>query len=190
MRKLFFLLIISMPALYSHAQKINFYKEEITFQLDRQSFQVSGDYYFRNETKSDISQFIFYPVYKDSLNPAFDTIWIFDYANNRALSFLNKSDTGVFFHVKIRAGDSAQIKIYYRQQYKGNYVKYILTSTKTWEKPLESASYFVMADNDMGITAFAYPPKETIPFDKKTLYQWHLTNFMPDRDFEIQFKQR
>lgn len=180
------LTFLFFPAI-SFAQNISFYKEEITFQLDRKYFQVSGDYFFRNGTNGDIDEYIFYPVYKDSLNSAFDSLWIFDYTDNKALSYINKADSGIFFHLYIPAGDSAKIKIYYRQIHYGNYVKYILTTTRTWKKPLKTARYLVMVDKDINITSFSWPPRETIPFEVKTLYQWSLVDFMPDKDFEIRF---
>jgi len=188
MLKYFFIQLFLILFIQSFSQKISFYREDITFQLKEQYLLVSGDYYFKNSTVNKINQQIYFPIYSDSLINTFDSLKIFNYNKNQKVKSIGITESGVIFNIKIFPDDSVKLNISYKQMHSGSYAKYILTSTKSWGKPLKIANYFLIVNDGIEVQKFSYQPQKTINFNNKTMYEWHMVNFMPDDDFEVKFR--
>ncbi len=160
--------------------------EDITFILNKNNFYVSGDYYFRNNSNQEIKQQIYYPIYTDSVINSFDSASVFCYNTNQKTEFRRVND-GIIFHINIPPKDSAQYKISYKQSLAGSYARYILTTTKSWGKPLQTANYYLISDKKIHVDFFSYNPIKTSDFGEKIIYQWSFAGFMPTKDFEIKF---
>ena len=81
-----------------------------------------------------------------------------------------------------------KINVFYRQKHLGDYVKYILTSTQSWGRPLEIAKYHLIFGKDIKIKSISYPPSDKLNFKDKNIYNWEMQNFMPEKEFEIWFE--
>jgi len=123
-------------------QNISFFKEDLNFKLNQDSFVVDGLYYFRNTTNKEVQQMMFYP-FPD----------IEKYGEINSIEITKKGDTvsqiatvskkGSLFKLFIEPNGEAVYHIRYNQQLKSNQAKYIITSTQHWGEGFEQANYLI-----------------------------------------------
>lgn len=79
------------------------------------------------------------------------------------------------------------VKILYRQRHNGAEARYILLTTKLWDKPLETANYNLVVKKNIKVNQFSINPDSSVAFGETQVYYWKRENFMPTKDFEISF---
>jgi hypothetical protein len=182
MKKNWLMLILCVTGIQLFAQHpVSFPAEYIDFTIDRQYFSVNGIYIFRNNTGQTIHHDILYPFATDISNV--DSISIIDLNRMNILPFL-KRNQDIIFNLMVAPFDSTEINIFFRQK---TAVKntYILMSTKTWEKPLEKATYTLTTSKNLIINSFSIKPDFSRTDSKYKTYFWKRINFNPQTDFEI-----
>ena len=190
MRKIFLLLSFLLLTQTLIAQSFDFYKEEISFGIDPVFFSVSGDYYFRNNTGRMLSPEITYPVRKSAPGKPFDTVMAYD-VSGQALSLkMTITDTIALFKINLPPYAHKMIRVIYRQRHNGTEARYILLTTKKWNKSLEEARYSLVIRKNIIVDHFSIAPDRSVEFGDTTVYYWKRKNFMPDRDFEVKFRVR
>lgn len=164
---------------------LSFDEEYLTFTLSRNSFQVNGIYVFSAKEITEHS--ILYPFPVDAVfGNAYD-IKVKNVSMGTSVPYIMEKDSaGIRFHTIISG--SSQFQIGYKQLLKSNRVRYILTTTKSWNKPLKFADYKLVVDSGIVITSFSMEPQKRIVQGGKTVYFWQKKDFMPNTDFEVQFK--
>lgn len=183
----FILIIFTGNSLFS--QKLSFYKEDLKFQLDTNSFTVDGLYYFSNSDSVKISQFIFYPFPVDETFGTIDTALVYDSTLKKKIEFSRiKDNKGISFPLSIEGYGFRKIRIYYRQELKENKAEYILKTTQNWGKPLETADYTLTIPDKIKIDSISYPADKIIQINASLIYYWSKKNFLPQKDFLIYFK--
>ncbi len=185
--KLCFLLLVVDASLSAYAQKPEFFREEISFGIDSVFFTVNGDYYFRNNSNEYHSYVIVYPVRSNNTPRPIDTIMVFDRNDMAHPVRVHMKDTLVTFTLNMAPRSVKTIKIVYRQQHTGNEARYILLTTKFWQKPLESASYNLVVNKNVKIDKFSIVPDSAVDFGDTLIYYWKKEKFMPENDFEVRF---
>ena len=183
-----FLFFLLLGCLGVHSQRLDFFREDLTFQIDSTYFTVSGQYYFRNNTSSQQRNLISYPLPRLTDGSLFDTIMVFSEENPATPLELHFQDTLVSFSIGVEPGSEKQITIFYSQRHNGNYAKYILTTTKYWGKPLQLAEFKLVVPEYINIKSCFEPPDKISVFDDTSIYRWTRRNFMPAKDFEIRFE--
>ena len=184
MKKLiaFLIILIFGTIFYSKAQNnVLFFEEYIDFSLDSNYFCVNGIYSFQNKNNQDITQPILFPFADESTE--IDSIRIINLHSGRNIDF-NLKDHFICFTIYLPVNDTVDVNIFYRQKTSAKN-KYIISSTQSWGKPLEKATYTLTADKNIRIKSFSYLPDSIKEFADKTLYTWEKYNFMPKEDFEI-----
>jgi hypothetical protein len=171
-------------------QRIEFFKEELVFTLDSSFFSVNGDYFFRNPSNSDLNFRIFYPVSKTSGYSAIDTILIYDVTKPDHPLRVEIKDSVASFSLSFLPFSEKCVKIYYKQHHNGSRARYILLTTQKWQKPLELAKYSLITSKNISISHFSISPDRSEDFGETRLYFWNRQQFMPDRDFVIDFTNK
>lgn len=183
------LMLMIIMAFQGFSQNISFFAEDLKFDLNDDRFEVDGLYHFRNNTAEEIRQMLFYPfpdteVYGSishvSIHPADDT--------TNMLS--RQNEDGCLFKLKIPPNEEVVYRIGYRQQLKANKAKYIITSTQAWEAPFETAKFQLAFPKDLQTLTSSIPPDSIASGSENVTYFWNRKNFMPDRDFEFEFKTK
>ncbi|MFA6598633.1 MAG: hypothetical protein WCS69_12990 [Ignavibacteriaceae bacterium] len=164
------------------SQNLNFFREDINFILDREYFNVEGYYWFANNSDKTVDYKIYFPVGDKNDTVLFDSINVFAMPQNVPQIILSKTSLGFSFEVNINAGDTAICRIKYRQKMLDNTAKYILLSTKTWNKPLEHAVYKLIVKQDFVIKKFSYPPDKVYRINDEKIFYWERKNFTPQYD--------
>jgi hypothetical protein len=170
-----------------YAQNTSFCKEHLTFKIENGYFHVTGEYMLRSTNDSTGRISLFYPFPTDSVFAPVDSLFIFDTGRNNEIPVLKQSASGAFFIIPLDSVTTVLIS--YRQKLLSCEARYILTSTRHWEKPLEEAIYELITPADMKIRYFSYTPDNGQKFDKQVIYYWRKTDFMPERDMVFMFEE-
>ncbi len=165
-------------------ETFSFEKEDITFELKDKRFIIQGLYYFNSETEKMYS--ILYPFPTESIYSSPSKINVKYLDSGESIIYKKKRDSSsIVFKALIKKENP--IMISYQQQLKSNKAKYILKSTNYWNKPLERVNYKLITELDFVINNFSIPPDKEIILENKKIYLWQRENFMPTKDFEIEF---
>lgn len=179
--KLFILFVLLLAIKHGTSQNLQFYREDITFEIKDDYFYVDGIYDFCNNGKTEINTSLFYPFPTDSLYAEADSI-ISD-------TIVLKSPKGFFFNVKIKPYGVGKYRIQYRQKLLGDKAEYILLTTQKWGVPLERGIYRLIAPTNLKIISFSYPPDQSDEKNNKITYSWNKKDFMPDKNMEFHFSR-
>jgi len=169
------------------SQQIDFYREEITFELDSLFFTVNGDYYFRNTSDNLLSPKVTFPIASSGSQRLLDTIMVFAQENLANPVPVTLKDTLARFTINLPPESERMFKVIYRQRHNGSAAKYILTSTNFWKKPIEDARYSLVVPHYIDITGFSIPPDSDTNFGDRRIYYWKKAQFMPDKEFILSF---
>lgn len=175
---LFFLLVVTCS--HSYSQEIEFYKENITMEISEGYFNVTGTYYLRSDSNSTFP--LTYPFPKDPLYGEVDSIYLFNLKTGAPVEIKKKTGTGILFMAEPDTSGKAEILISYRQKIKGNKAEYIVTTTRTWQKPIEEATFQLITPAGMVIEKSSYPPADTLITSENQVYTWYFFNFMPEEN--------
>lgn len=182
MKKIIFIIVLTTLMTICYA-KLNFYKEQITFYLEENVFKVKALYFFSNSTKKDISRTLIYPFpVDDTLYGRIDSVTAINLDSSRG-ALIAYSPQKASIRIDIAAQTTACLKISYQQELLSNKAKYILTTTRFWQNPLNEAKYVLHTSSNLQIENFSYQPD----ISKKNYYVWKKVNFLPENDFEIEF---
>ncbi len=179
--KLSILLFLLLMTKQVSSQNLQFYREEINFEIKDNYLYVDGVYNFCNNGKTEINTSLFYPFPIDSLYAEPDSIF--------SDTIILKSKTGFFFSVKIKGYGVGKYRIRYRQKLLGNKAEYILLTTQKWGVPLERGIYRLVVPQNLKITSFSYPPDEFDEKNNKITYSWNKKDFMPDKNMVFLFSR-
>ena len=188
MRNFFLLAFIFMVSMNAQSQTIDFFREDLKFRLLENRFEVSGDYYFRNNSSKSLVLKLKYPFPKDTDFGKVDAIKCSDLSDSgNSIDFIKQEY--LMFVVSIPAHKEKVYRIAYHQQLLGNRAMYILTSTQQWGKSLEHITYELIVEN-LRVDSLSYIPDKTEVFTDSTRFFWQKKNFMPDRNFEVFFTKQ
>lgn len=189
MRKTLLLIAVFVFASCQEMQaqrNMSFYEEHIDFSLDSSSFCVNGIYSFVNVTDKEIHQQIMFPFGVKTAE--IDSIRIFNLNTSQSL-VLNRLESAVVFSLHLPARDSVDVNVFYRQK-RSTKNTYILSSTQSWGKPLETAVYALTVGSDIEIKSFSYEPDTVKLNNNQKVYLWKKNDFMPVADFEINLNNK
>ncbi|MGE5395819.1 MAG: hypothetical protein ACM3P1_13835 [Candidatus Saccharibacteria bacterium] len=175
------LIVLSLPIWLMAQNPVAFFEEHIDFALDSSSFCINGIYSFYNSSQEMVIQPILFPfaVTTESI----DSIKVVDLNRQQLLSYKMMTNA-IAFTINILPKDTLDIHIFYRQKASERNT-YILTTTESWSRPLDYASYSLNAPSKMNIEAFSYQPDSIKVTGKHRLYKWRKHNFLPKHDFDI-----
>ncbi|MCX6273075.1 MAG: hypothetical protein NTU44_18040 [Bacteroidetes bacterium] len=189
MKKTFLLLSLFLISGFGICQNLQFYREDLTFEIKDSSFYVGGTYHFCNNGESEIKQILFYPFPSDSLYGGVDSIRAMD-LNTESLNIItSKTDKGFFFKITLKPYGTGKYKISYRQKLLKNKAEYILITTQKWGNPFESSDYRLITPLSMKISSSSYPPDNTIQTTDHRIYSWSRKDFMPDKNMIFFFEK-
>ncbi|MBN2522927.1 MAG: hypothetical protein JXB24_06610 [Bacteroidales bacterium] len=161
-------------------QDVSFFKEDITFKIEGEYFYVNGIYYLSCSQNSDSSIALFYPFPTDSIHSKPDSLYIFNLNTGEEITDYLQHDHGLLFHIGLDSVTA--ILVSYRQQFKFREMRYILTTTQYWGKPLEEATFKLILNSNIRIRSFSYQPDSCGIFGETIVYYWEKKNFMPLED--------
>jgi hypothetical protein len=189
-KKAFFLLLFIFSSSYLFSQNLEFYKEDLFFEVKNHTFYVKGIYYFSNISDKPLSTAIFYPFPIDKMEyGAVDSVTIIDINANKLVK-CNIDNKGAYFYIFLDPFMSTKYQISYQQKILKNKCEYILLTTRNWGKPFEQANYQLTLP-DSKIESFSIQPDSSYISKNKAVYFWDKHNYMPDSNmvFYLNYKK-
>ena len=180
-------ILILFLSLNLFAQSIDFYKEDITFKLNKTKFYISGLYHFKNTSDKLQKSLIYFPVIPTCITNKADSINIINLSNLQHVPY-NRKTSGFTFLLESKANDSTIYQIEYEQDICGDSALYILESTQKWVKPLRSGIYKLIVPDSLEIEFLSYEPDSIYSFTNYKIYYLYKINFFPDRNLVFKIK--
>ena len=166
-----------------------FVREEISICVHGDYCTLDGTYEFRN-TQNDVALWpIFYPLLNNATIPLADSILIRDAGTEEPLPF-ESGVNGVSFALTMPPRASRAIRISYRQLTPKRKMEYILTSTKQWGKPLESATFRIVVPDSLRLVYISIPTNSHTKRGHETEYLIRKKAFMPRSNLIIKWERR
>ena len=188
MRRVVIIILIVFYAKPIISQELEFYREDLKFLIQDESFIVSGDYYFCNIDSLRVDQLIYYPFPFDSAYYGeIDSIKV-ETARDKPLS-IRRTEKGILFSVSVMPYSTAVYNLCYKQKIKKNRVEYIFTTTQMWRRPLEVANFQIMIPDKYRMDSVNYEPDSVSFKGAGKKYFWHKTGFMPEENFLFYFRR-
>lgn len=172
------------------AQDLQFYQEDLDFKVEENYFYVDGLYYFRNPSSKKINRRLFYPFPQDKAYGKVDSIFVINVQDSLVEINLQNNLNGSSFTIHIDPDTTTIYHIGYRQELKETKAEYILTTTQSWGIPFEQINYTLEFPKEFSLDSISYMPDSLREESEKYFFFWHKENFMPDRNFKINYRKQ
>jgi hypothetical protein len=170
---------------------VDFFAEEIALTVSDSLSQISGTYYFRNNTSNDKPFTVMFPFYVDTLSAFPDKIraYIVNNADTNEINIRPIKERGaIVLSIPLVPNGVTSWHLDYSQRIKSHRAVYIITSTAAWKIPLEKATYRFVVPVRFDSVLVWPEADSTRRVGNNIEYISHKTNFMPQRDMEISWK--
>jgi hypothetical protein len=147
--------------------------------------ETDAVYHFCNVGEKDIKTSLFYP-FPGQTREMIDTLDIRDLKTDQVIPYRD-GKAGVFFVISVPAYGQAAYRVYFRQRLEEKHFTYILTSTESWGRSLEFANYELQIPGNLSLDSLSYPPDSSYYRNNIQYFIWKKKDFLPDRDFDVQF---
>jgi hypothetical protein len=161
-------------------EPVHFAREEVRLDVRPGTLEVSATYHFTCKSKQPVGAVMSYPFPLDSLNPYPDSVVIAGYSFER-------SDSAVRFTMHFRPGREDSFRAWYRQPLKGRSARYIVTSTRKWNRPIDVARFQVTVPASLGDVRLSYEADSVTRSGSATSYFFTRKGFFPDRDVIVEW---
>ncbi len=172
------------------ASDLDFVKENIYVSLRLpDTMCVTGEYFFAAKDGSALSTSVVYPFPVDSSIAFPHAIRVTDKTGPVAFQS-HPEQAMILIPVAIEKGDTGTTTIVYRQRLNGSTGRYILTTTKSWQKPLGKSNYSVTVPSNAVLTFLSYESDTVYQKNSSLVYSFTKSDFMPVKDLVFSFKKR
>ena len=184
------IIILNGFSMCAVAQLPDFFREYISLELSTDCLEVNGVYQFRNNENKTIEMNLFYPFPQDAAYGNTNNIYAFETTADSTINRLSKINSkGGLVRLIMKPRSEKTLYIGYVQKLLGNKAEYILTTTKKWNKALESSEIELIVPLEFVVEDISYQASDTIISEGKTHYFVRKINFMPEKNFVVRFKK-
>lgn len=175
----------------SGAPPVRFISEVVRMVIGVDSLTVGGTYQLLCPAGAGRSAPLLYPYPSDDMMGGARTMSLACRAPEgpwRSLAFQEvQGELGAVWTIPLDMADTLEIRTVYRQALDTSYARYIVTTTRSWGRPLERARFEILLPRG------AVPESFSFPFALgdcrgRPCYVYETTRFMPDRDVEVRWR--
>jgi hypothetical protein len=177
----------------SHGLAIDFFREEITLSVSDSTADISGIYYFRNNTDLGKPFPVLFPFNVDqaSLYPYKIAAFIVTGTDTVRLPTDElKSRDGISLKIPMTPDSTTVWHLAYSQKILSPHARYILRSTAAWGSPLREATYKFIVPASFDSVRVRPEADSVVNQGNRKVHWCHKMNFMPIRDMEISWKTK
>jgi hypothetical protein len=170
---------------------ISFDSEWIRLAVIGDSLEVRGTYYLLCRQRTGVSVSLFYPFPVDSLLGGARMLSLTQSVGGTIASDIKWVEShgapGVRWRTPPCVGDTITIDTVYKQKLVTDYARYIVTTTREWQRPLKLARF------EIRLPPGATPTEFSFPFEAREdaagrYYAFESRDFFPDRDVVVRWK--
>jgi hypothetical protein len=180
------------PPSSPYESPLRFDSETVRLYVRGDTLEVHGLYRFACDGAGDAPVSLAYPYPADSLMGAVRPISVEIRASGGKWHPLPHTDVPSKMISRWMlppcVGDSLEVRAVYRQALLTSYVRYILTTTLGWGRPLRSAVFEIHLPEGAAPVEFSFPFKR-VRSERECFYLYEATSFMPDRDITVTWKE-
>jgi hypothetical protein len=165
-------------------QSLQFYGEKIEICIQGEYAQVTGEYYFRNNTSRPLHQVMFYPFVMNQDLSWPDSISVYQVSEKKSLSY-REAKAGILFVLVVPADSMVIYKVSYRQRTPGRKMEYILTTTQKWGHPLVFAGYSVSLPEEYKLLDISLTPDSRQIINHKQIIKINRQNYLPTKNLNL-----
>ena len=172
-------------------RSVDFLYEKIILEIEPRELTVTGLYRFQNRFPFEVTLPMLYPFPVDEYQdfPHEISTKSITAEGEQPLEFAwRRNDNAIRLNVSAEGKSSTEMRVTYSQRLKGKQARYILTNTKAWGKPLESADYELILSENLKINSISFPFDRAQNVAGKRYYFLHKEHFMPDVDLIIRWE--
>ena len=169
---------------------LQFFREDLSFEIKEYHFFIDGLYYFRNTSNKELKQRLIYPFPQNPAYGKVDSLFVINVIDSTITANMQIGDKGASFTIQIEPDSTAVYRICYRQELKDKKAEYILTTTQTWGRPFEQVNYTLTFPKELSLDSLSYMPDSLREENNRYIFFWYKENFMPDRNFIIHFSKK
>lgn len=170
------------------ARHIQFRSEVIDITVQADHCVITGDYFLANEGNVPAEGVLHYPFPIDAGLPFPDSVSVADQASGTPIRYGQARD-GIQFPVRIAPHDSIGIRVVYTQRTPERRVRYILTTTRRWGRPLRSADFLIHIPRSLELTHISIAPDSVEHAGTWEIHRIHRSQFMPACDLDLTWKE-
>ena len=137
--------------------------------------EVRATYHFAVKTRQQLGAVISYPFFVDSANRYPDSVDIVGHE-------FTPNDTAVTFVMHFSPGGEDSFSAYYRQPLEAECARYIVTSTRRWQEPIDTARFRITVPVEFDDVDLSYRPDSVVWRESLVDYYFTQRRFWPDRD--------
>ncbi|UCG90903.1 MAG: DUF4424 family protein [candidate division WOR-3 bacterium] len=171
-------LILCITCQKEKGPPIDFFKEDITIEIEEGRLRVTGIYFFKNLTSNRIRVNFYYPFPVDVNHHYPDTI-----AMSRSYE---ENSSGINFTMLFNPKDIASFHIMYEQRISKNQCTYITTTTRKWERPIKEAHFTIIIPDTLS-AIISYPLSHSAKINNKHHHYITIQSFFPKEDLMIEW---
>lgn len=171
--------------LISVAQPVTFDQERVTISIEQNRVNVLGLYYLENRSNDPAGQIIHYPFASEAGQQFPHAISVIDLDTQLPLPY-NRTANAVVFPVTIAGAKKFAFQVEFTQTVSRPEFTYILTTTRSWHRPLEQAEFIITLAPELQLTSvnLPYDYNQTLTGDRQRYFITR-KNFMPDENLVI-----
>jgi hypothetical protein len=154
---------------------VHFAREEIEMKVHAGFMEIRGMYHFTFSGKEQLTGIMHYPFPLDSSHAWPDSVSI---PGRRFLG----TDSGVSLKMRFTPGQEESLFVYYRQPVLRNTARYIVTTTRRWDRPIDQARFRVTVPRDLPGVRLNYEPDSTVLTDSTITWLFTRGPFWPSED--------
>lgn len=169
---------------------LQFDSELIRLHIVADSLEVDGIYRFLCDARGIPEMSLFYPYPQDSLLGGARMLRLEARAPRGAWQPARFEEipraSGGRWWVPLDLGDSLEVRCIYRQALRTTYARYIVTTTRHWQKPLARARFEIYLPQGVSPTRFSFPFQVTQEAGVRC-YVYETEHFMPAEDIIVEW---
>lgn len=167
-----------------------FDSEWVRLYIQEDTVEVRGTYWLLCRRRLDHPLPLFYPFPQDSLLGGARLVSAQARSGGAAPQSLRVDDLpqapGVRLWAPPCTADTLRIDAVYRQQARAGYARYVVTTTRAWDRPLRRARFEIHLPRGAHPVGFSFPFRAQ-ESDSGGPYIFEADSFLPDHDIEVRW---
>jgi len=168
---------------------VRFYREFVIVEVAEGRTSVEGRYYFRNASDDSVEASMSYPFPVDAHHSPPTNIELFRVEGDTLwpMGFRQRQDH-IIWRMRMTPRGEQQALVRYSQRTPRGRAKYIVTTTRLWDEPIELAEFEFRVPVTLRGVQTSFEPETVATRNDTVFYRVSWTGFMPDQDLEVRWE--